>query len=241
MPFNSPLSTEKADRLIEALGLGAQHRVVDIGCGEGEFLRRLHRATGAHCLGIDIDAALVESAGGRLAPDEAGGIEFRAADINTAGLAPGSFDLAVCMGSSHAFGSGADAYPNALTGMRALLREGGLVLIGEGYWKQPPAGEYLDFIGEPVGIYNSHEQNIGQAESLGFLPLYACTANADEWDHFEWSFRMRAERAALAAPQDADAQAKCRRVREWNRHYRMYGRSTMGFGFYLFTSTPPEE
>lgn len=54
MNLNSPLSDVKAERLIAILGLSPTSRVVDFGCGDGEFLHRLHRATGATCLALAI-------------------------------------------------------------------------------------------------------------------------------------------------------------------------------------------
>jgi len=162
------------------------------------------------------------------------GFAFNITDVRETQLEKNSFELAVCMGSTHAFGQGERAYPNALKKMGDLVKPSGLILIGEGYWKQPPDKEYLNFIGDPVGIYNSHEQNIQHAESLGFTPLYAAVSNQDEWDHFEWCFRMKAERQAIAEPDNEIANEKLQRVREWNQYYRKIGRATMGFGFYLY-------
>jgi SAM-dependent methyltransferase len=41
------------DPLDASLNLGQSSRVLDVGCGSGEFLHRVHRATGAHVFGID--------------------------------------------------------------------------------------------------------------------------------------------------------------------------------------------
>ncbi len=140
----------------------------------------------------------------------------------------------MCIGSTHAFGQGEAAYQNALKQMNDIVKPNGLILVGEGYWKKKPDQEYLDFIGEPVGIYNNHEQNIQQAESLDLIPMYAVTSNQDEWDHFEWCFRKKAERQVIAEPDNESAQKNLKKVREWNQYYRKYGRTTMGFGFYLY-------
>ena len=233
--FNSPLSTTKADHIITALNLKSDHKVVDIGCGEGEFLTRIQQQSDADCLGVDVDSSCIESATKKAQQhDISNKLEFLLADVGDAKLKKDSFDLAVCIGSTHAFGEGEAAYENALKQMSDLLKPNGLILIGEGYWKQNPEQAYLDFLGDPAGIYNSHEQNIQQAESLGFIPMYAATSNQDEWDHFEWCFRMKAEQGLIAAPGNEAAQEKVKRVREWNRYYRKFGRDTMGFGFYLY-------
>ncbi|MFZ0546240.1 MAG: class I SAM-dependent methyltransferase [Candidatus Promineifilaceae bacterium] len=235
MLFNSPLSSEKANQIIQLLDISQNGRILDIGCGTGEFLIRAVEATGANGLGIDMDgdavSAAQENAAGRL-PD--GSYEFQTADIQAASLSAESFDVVICLGSTHAFGSGEAAYPNALQGMTALARPGGLLLIGEGYWKRPPAQPYLALIGDPVGIYRTHAENISFAEAQGLIPLYAVVSNDDEWDHFEWSHRMRIEREGVRNPDDPAVAEKVKRSRVWRDGYLRWGRSTMGFGFYLF-------
>ena len=109
-----------------------------------------------------------------------------------------------------------------------------MILIGEGYWKRDPEPEYLDFLGEPVGVYNSFEENIAVAESAGFVPVYATESSLDEWDHFEWNFVLKAERAVISNPDDLELRKKLDRVRAWNASFREYGRSTMGYGHYIF-------
>lgn len=142
--------------------------------------------------------------------------------------------LTICLGSTHAFGKGEAAYPNALKGMAALVRPGGMLLVGEGYWKRPPAQPYLELIGDPVGIYRDHAGNIKFADGQGLVPMYAAVSSDDEWDHFEWSHRMRIERERLLHPDDPAVAEKVARSREWRDGYLRWRRSTMGFGFYLF-------
>ena len=237
MLFNSPLSEEKAIRIIQRLDLVPGNRVLDAGCGNGEFLIRVLRASGARGLGIDIDPDLIararESVMERV-PQSA--IEFRAVDMQKEPLEENAFEVAVCMGSTHAFGSGDAAYPSCLEALTRVVRPGGRLLIGEGYWKQPPAKEYLEFLGDPSGIYRDHQGNIAFAEERGLTPLYAAVSSDDEWDDFEWSHRMRVEREAAAHPDDAEWKKKLERSRAWRNGYLRWGRSTMGFGFYVFAT-----
>jgi ubiquinone/menaquinone biosynthesis C-methylase UbiE len=237
--FNSPLSLEKADRLIALLSLSEGARVLDVGCGRGEFLIRLIEASRANGLGIDRDAACISaaraSAAGRISEVPH---EFREGDVQRETPGEGSFDLAICIGSTHALGSGEAAYPNTLQTLIRLLRPGGQMLIGECYWKQTPAAAYLQLIGEPVGIYRDHAENVSIAEGHGLVPLYATVSNDDEWDHFEWSHRMKLERQAALHPDDPTMAERVKRSRAWRDGYLRWGRSTMGFGFYLFLKPP---
>jgi ubiquinone/menaquinone biosynthesis C-methylase UbiE len=235
MFFNSPLSLEKADRLIGLFDLPPNGRILDVGCGSGEFLIRTIEAAGGQGLGVDLDPEAISTArdktGSRI-PDNS--CEFRTADIQQASLPRNTFDLAICLGSTHAFGSGEAAYPNALKALKQLVSPGGQLLIGEGYWKQPPDPEYLTLIGEPVGIYHDHVGNITVAEQHGLVPLYAAVSSEDEWDHFEWSHRLRIEKEAAKRPNDEETAEKLKRSRLWRDGYLRWGRNTMGFGFYLF-------
>jgi SAM-dependent methyltransferase len=234
MVFNSAVSLEKADRIIQLFDLAPTGRILDVGCGNGEFLIRTIEAAGGQGLGIDLDPKIIsaaqENANGRI-PVTA--FEFRTAEIQQEPLPDNTFDLALCIGSTHAFGSGQAAYPNALQALTKLVRPGGQLLIGEGYWKQPPAPEYLQLIGEPLGIYHDHAANITLAEQHGLVPLYAAVSNEDEWDHFEWSHRMRIEKEAAERPNDEETAEKLNRSRIWRDGYLRRGRNTMGFGFYL--------
>ena len=154
--------------------------------------------------------------------------------MNEYAAEPGSFDVGICIGSTHAFGSGEAAYPNALRRMGQLVRPGGCLLIGEGYWKREPAPEYLELIGDPVGIYRDHAGNIAFAEERGLVALYAGVSSEDEWDDFEWRHQLQIRREVEASPDASETAERLARARRWRDGYLRWGRSTMGFGMYLF-------
>lgn len=233
MTINSPVSDAKLAQLINIVDQSAESNVIDFGCGDGEFLIRLNRASNASCVGVDNDELLIAAASAKLSDLSDVNVEFRQSDAATISL-EAAYDLSVCMGSSHAFSDGESAYKTALESMRQLLKPQGLILIGEAYWKKPADAEYLEFLGDPVGVYQSFEENIAIAETIGLSPVYAIESNLDEWDHFEWSFLLKAEREAILNPDDEVAQNKLGSTREWNAFYRKYGRSTMGYAHYIF-------
>lgn len=233
MLFNSPLSSSKADTLVGLLNLRSGHRVLDVGCGTGEFLARVVASFKAGGVGIDINSTSLETArenaASRSLSDQ---LEFKKADIQD--FKPANlFDCALCIGSTHAFSLGEPAFPEAIKGLTKMVKPGGSILIGEGFWMQDPAREYLEFLGDPAGVYRTHEENIGIAQSLGLLPLYATTSNLDEWDDFEWRHYMKIETMASENPTEENLQRRDR-GRIWRTNYLKWGRGTMGFGFYLF-------
>lgn len=56
--FNCPLGVERASRLIEQLNLESHDRVLDIGCGEGEFLTRIAERYDITGIGVDLNLDL---------------------------------------------------------------------------------------------------------------------------------------------------------------------------------------
>jgi SAM-dependent methyltransferase len=238
--FNSPLSSEKADRLVQLLELNPAQRVLDAGCGTGEFLLRVIEKYSVQGLGVDRDAACIATAQESAAERGLSArVEFRATDMseltkNDLTAERGAFDLGICIGSTHAFGLGEVAYPNAIERLCKLVRPSGLILLGESYWKQEPAAEYRQLLGEPIGIYRDHAANIAFAEARGLHCLYATVSNDDEWDDFEWSHQRKIQRQAEANPADPALAKRLAGARQWRDGYLRWGRTTMGFGMYLF-------
>jgi SAM-dependent methyltransferase len=235
MLLNNPIGPARVERLIKEMSFEARHRVLDVGCGTGELLLRIVETQGVEGLGVDRDEGKIaeaQAAARRRLP--AGTVQFRAEDAAKLDLRERRYDRAICLGSTHAFGLGQGAYEYALAGLMQLVVPGGLILVGEPYWKQPPTPEYLSLLGEPVGIYRDHLENVLFAEERGLVPLYAAVSSDDEWDDFEWAHRRRHEESAAAAPKTAQAREDLLRSRRWRDGYLRWGRSTMGFGCYVF-------
>lgn len=230
--FCSPMSPTRADELVELLELAPSSRVLDVGCGKAEFLLRAVQRYGAAGVGVDPNGEFLHAA---RAKAQARGLgdrlqwhEARAADV---ALEPASFDLALCFGSSHAFGR----FEQALASLAALVRPGGQVLMADPYWRKEPAPDFLAFLGAKAETHLTHAGNEAAGLAAGLVPLYSCVSNADEWDHYEGLFCRAVERFARDHPQDPDALPFRERIRAWRDCYRRWSRDTLGFGFYLYS------
>ena len=209
--------------------------MLDVGCGEGEFLIQVLERHPVNGIGVDASESCIKvansAASSRLPTEQ---YEFQNIDAISISLEVESVDVAICIGSTHAFGEGQEAYPKALKQLSQYVKPGGQLLIGEGFWQKDPDPEYLALLGEPVGIYNSHQENVEVGQSLNLFPLYAVTSSLDEWDDFEWHFSMSTEKEAADNGHRDSIHSRLLEARKWRDGYLKWGRSTMGFGFYLF-------
>ena len=219
----NPLSAADLDRAIDLLDLAPGARALDVACGTGVALRRIATRWEVRGTGYDCDRHLVER-GRRAAP---AGVELVVADEPPAG----PFELVLCIASSHALGG----FPEALERLRELVRPGGHLLLGEGYWRRPPTREYLDALG---GATRDELADYGglleAARSAGLVALWSCAASEHDWDRYEWTQVLNCER--WAAEHAGDPLAQDVRARAALARHRLAltgGRETLGFALLL--------
>ena len=227
----NPISSEKVDRLLGLLDLPAGARVVDVGCGKAEMLVRLIERYGCTALGIDTNPEFLAEARAR-AFDRgvAGQLELREAEVAGLMLSNESFDAALCVGATQAFGG----YAATLKSLRALVKPGGKIVVGDGFWMRKPDVSYLKALGAKLGDYTDHAGNVdaGIAESLVYL--YSVVADTDDFDHYEGLYNRAVESWCVENERDMDAPAARDRIRAWRETYLKWGRETLGFAIYLF-------
>lgn len=233
MLFNNPISPERFDRLLAELPLKPGSRILDVGCGQGELMLRLLRTWGCQAVGIDTDAKELGIARTKLAEfgDAVTLYDKPFQKLQFMGL---RFDAGFCIGATFACGRRGEAFAGAVTGLRDLATAGGLIVIGDGYWRQPPAPEYLAATGIEEREFKTYDECIAMGEDAGLQCIYATRASQEEWDHFEGSFWISSERELVQAPDDPDLVMKVERRRGWKKSYLRWGRDTLGFGLFVF-------
>jgi hypothetical protein len=140
------------------------------------------------------------------------------------------YELGICVGSTHALGG----YQQTLEALTQCVKPGGYLLLGDGYWKQPPSKEYLQALGAVESDLTTHYANVKIGEELGLTPLWSTVASEDDWDEYEWLYSMSIENYCCQNPDDPDHGAMLQRIRSWRQTYLNWGRDTLGFGLYLF-------
>ena len=227
----NPLDARLVAGVLARLTPGAGSRALDVGCGKAELLLALAERFGVHGVGVDVNAAFLAEARTRAA--ERGVtelIELHELDARRFRTPPESFDLGACIGATHAYGG----VRETLAALGALVRPGGHVLLGEGYWRRDPDPAYLDALGAAREDFVDHEGNVALGRAAGLTPIEAHASTLDDWDRYEELYADSVERFVAAHPDDPDADAMRTRIRRWRGIYATWGRETLGFGLYVF-------
>jgi len=221
----NPLSSDTLDAAIGQLELSANAHVIDIGCGKGELLRRVVATYACAAEGIDSSPELIDEAHAAVPS-----ATFRVADARTEALPANHYDLAACVGASHAFGTTA----RALGALSRIVRPSGLVLFGEGYWRREPDPEYLAATGIAHDELGPLEATIGSAWAAGLSLRETFVASEVDFVRYETTHARAIAAHARNHPDDKDAAAMHDRSRAWQEAFERCGRSTMGFALFLF-------
>jgi ubiquinone/menaquinone biosynthesis C-methylase UbiE len=232
-PYNNPIAKERWQQFVEFLELPREPRIVDVGCGEGELLRVALATHSGTAIGIDSDAECIDAARDKL---EAFGDRVRLVHdkVEHVDLPEDAFDLVACIGSAHAFGPLPDGFDRALGECKRMAVPGGIVLIGHTCWNKVAPAAYLSATGIDAHEFGTHRHNVSRGESIGLLPIYASTASAEEWDHFESVSWAAAELNLREIPGDDLLTKTVDKRRAWRRAYLEHGRQVLGFGVYAF-------
>ncbi|KQX81500.1 MULTISPECIES: SAM-dependent methyltransferase [Streptomyces] len=234
LTWNTPLSEEHAARLIAACAPAPGARIADFGSGWGELLMRLvEAAPGSTGDGVETDPEAV-ARGRRLAGERGLTGRVRFHEVPAAEYPGAGYDLAVSIGSAHAWPGGT---PEALEALRAAVRPGGRILLGDGFWEREPSAAALEGLGAEPGDFGTLLGLVRRAEAAGLRALQVTVADQREWDLFESAANIgRGERWALAHPghplqADVTAAVDARRT----GYYGGY-RGTLGLAYLVLSA-----
>jgi SAM-dependent methyltransferase len=224
-PIAAPLSEENVRRLVRLLGVPEHGRVLDLGCGFGEWLlAAVGPVPTAHGLGIDTSENAIEEARWRAQRRALSGrVSFEQADA--ARWSGDSFDAVICVGAGHAFGG----LGPTLDAVRRHLRPGGRALVGEGFWESGPSEAALAALGAAPGELPTIADVLTEVATHGFEPGPGHLSTLEEWDDYEWAWTGSLVAWALTEAPDDDRADALQLAREHRRQWLEGYRGELGF------------
>lgn len=230
--FCNPMSVEKFEELIALLRLEPGAQVLEIAMGKGEFIIRLAEKYRIEGIGIDLSPYHVSDAEKKC--------KERVSDAQLTFLVmdgayyqpdkPESFDLVACIGASWIYGG----HKETLKALKEMTAPGGWLVVGEPYWRQEPAAEFLKATGEERSKFGMHYENVEAGQELGLELVYTLVSNPDDWDRYEGLQWYSATEWTHAHPDDPDVREVLKRVAENRANFLRWGRETIGWSIYLF-------
>lgn len=226
----NPMRSSKLDRFCEMLDLPQGSRILDIGCGKGEFLLRLNKLYDVSGIGIDKSPYCVNDAE-KNKSDRAPEADIKyllmdAAEYKTRQ----EFDVTCCMGASWIYGG----IKGTLNALNNNTKPGGLIITGEPYWLKEPSDEYLKADGTARDEFHTHMENVLMGDDLGLVCGYTLASDVEDWDVYETLHWWAVSEYADSNPDDPDLPQVLESNEKSRKTYLKWGRATLGWCLYVF-------
>ena len=228
--IHNPITPEKLATLGAALRLGAGARVLDLGSGSGEMLCTWARDHGISGLGIDMSPLFTEQAKRRAAElGVAQQVKFIHGDV--AGyVSDEKASVAACVGATWIAGGVA----GTIELLARSLRTGGIILIGEPYWRRLPPTEAIakECLANSISDFLVLPELLASFGRLGCDVVEMVLADQDDWDRYEAAQWLTMRRWLEANPGDEFAKEVRAKLTSEPARYAAYTREYLGWGVF---------
>ena len=228
----NPIPGAVIDRFVDECALGADDRVLDIGCGRGELLLRAVEHTGCSAVGIDpspSQIAIARAEAARRVPNA--DVTFHEAAAGGVHVELHGYALVACVGSTHAYGGLSQTFE----ALKIFLATDGHLLIGDGYWTEPPSAEYLAGWGATSDELPDRAAFEGSFGQHGLAVALQYDATIADWDAYEEPWLANIDAHVRDHPDDPDAPGMTAWANE-TRARRRLGPGVLGFALVLATA-----
>ncbi|MDR2365287.1 MAG: class I SAM-dependent methyltransferase [Zoogloeaceae bacterium] len=228
--IHNPFTPDKFATLGTALRLASGVRVLDLGSGSGEMLCTWARDHGIVGTGIDMSPLFTEQA--KLRAEELGvthQVNFIHNDASGY-ISDEKADVAACVGATWIGGGVA----GTIELLAKSLRTGGIILIGEPYWRQLPPTEDIakKCLANSISDFLGLSELVASFGNLGYDVVEMVLANQDGWDRYEAAKWLTMRRWLEKNPDDELAgEIRSRLSTEPERH-TAYTREYLGWGVF---------
>ena len=228
--IHNPFTPEKFATLGAALRLEPGACVLDLGSGSGEMLCMWARDHGIIGTGIDMSSLFSEQA--RQRAEELGvahQVRFNHGDA-TGYVADEKADVAACVGATWIGGGVA----GTIELLARSLRSGGIILIGEPYWRQlPPTDDIAKrCLASSVSDFLVLPELISSFGKHGYDVVEMVLANQDGWDRYEAAKWLTMRRWLEVNADDELAEEVRAQLTAEPARYAAYTREYLGWGVF---------
>jgi len=228
--IHNPITPEKLATLGAALRLETGARVLDLGSGSGEMLCTWARDHGIVGTGIDMSRLFTEQA--QLRAVELGvaeRVEFIHGDA-VGYVSDRQVDVAACVGATWIAGGVA----GTIGLLARSLRGGGIILVGEPYWRQLPPTEDVakGCLAHSIADFLALPELLASFGQLGYDVVEMVLADQDGWDRYEAAKWLTMRRWLEANPGDELAKEVRAQLSSEPVRYAAYTREYLGWGVF---------
>lgn len=228
--IHNPITPEKLATLGAALRMESGARVLDLGSGSGEMLCSWARDHGIVGTGIDMSRLFTEQAKLRA-------VELGVADRVTFihGDAAGyvsdeKVDVAACVGATWIAGG----VVGTVELLARSLRAGGIILVGEPYWRRMPPTEEIakGCLTNAIADFLTLPELLASFGRLGCDVVEMVLADQDGWDRYEAAKWLTMRRWLDANPGDDFADDIRAKLTSEPVRYATHTRDHLGWGVF---------
>jgi SAM-dependent methyltransferase len=228
--IHDPFTPEKLATLGAALRMEAGQRVLDLGSGSGEMLCTWARDHGITGTGVDMSPLYTEQAKARA--EELGvadKVEFIHDDA--AGfVSDEKADVAACVGATWIGGGVA----GTIELLEQSLRDGGIILVGEPYWRRLPPSEEVaqGCLAHGIDDYLLLPDLLASFKDLGCDVVEMVLADQEGWDRYEAAKWLTMRRWLEDHPNDEMTEEVRDKLNTEPARYAAYTREYVGWGVF---------
>ncbi len=228
--IHNPITPEKLATLGAALRLESGARVLDLGSGSGEMLCTWARDHGIIGIGIDMSQLFTEQA--KLRAEELGvadQVKFIHGDASGY-VSDEKVSVAACVGATWIAGGVAGTIELLVRSLRA----GGIILIGEPYWRQLPPTEDVarGCLANSISDFLMLPELLASFDDLGYDVVEMVLADQYDWDRYEAAKWLTMRRWLEANPNDEFAKDVRAQLTSEPKRYAAYTREYLGWGVF---------
>ena len=228
--IHNPFTSEKYATLGQALRLKSGARILDLGSGSGEMLCTWARDYGIVGTGIDMSQLFTEHAK-RRAKELGVADQVRFLHDDAAGyIADEKVDVAACVGATWIAGGVA----GTIELLTRSLCTGGIILIGEPYWRQIPPTEDVakGCLANAISDFLTLPELLASFGHLGYDVVEMVLADQNGWDRYEAAKWLTMRRWLEANPNDELAKEIRAQLTSEPERYASYTREYLGWGVF---------